>query len=282
MQCTNPHFLKDKHIWVPCGRCLGCRISHSREWTLRLLHEMSYWDACCFLTLTYDEEHCPISLKKADIQKFWKRLRKAIYPRKIKYFCCGEYGDTYGRPHYHAIVFGIDWNDDDIITECWPYGFHKIGGVSRKSCGYVTDYCLKKFGKKKEVKVYEEAGFTPPFQLCSQGLGLRFAFDNAQQLRDNLGCTLNGRHIGIPKYYVDKLGIDTDIMAEISKSARAEKISNICRRYFKNDYWVDDVSVFDIMLRSSTPNRYNTFMEKVYTQQALRYKAKERFKKGKF
>ena len=195
MQCTDPVWLNKLGFYVPCGRCLGCKIAHSREWTLRLLHQLSTSDTACFLTLTYDEENCPLSLKKSDLQKFWKRLRKQLKKegRNIKYFACGEYGDTYGRPHYHSICFGIDWNDELLINQCWNKGFIKIGSVTRQSCGYVTDYCLKKFGRKKDKEMYESVGLEAPFQLCSQGLGLDFALANSVQLHDNLGCTLNGQ-----------------------------------------------------------------------------------------
>lgn len=99
MQCVHPFFLRKEQFYVPCGHCVACRIAKSREWSIRLLGELGYWISSCFLTLTYDELHVPLSLKKRDLQLFWKRLRKAFYPRKIKYFSCGEYGDQYGRPH---------------------------------------------------------------------------------------------------------------------------------------------------------------------------------------
>ena len=54
----------------------------------------------------------PIILKKSDFQKFIKRLRKDY---DIKYFACGEYGDKTLRPHFHAILFGVNFSDDKII-----------------------------------------------------------------------------------------------------------------------------------------------------------------------
>ena len=88
-----------------------CRIALSREWATRVLHESDYWDHSCFTTLTYNNEHLPKdgSLHKDELQKFFKRLRKYLGDRKMKYFACGEYGDEGHRPHYHAILFGIDY-----------------------------------------------------------------------------------------------------------------------------------------------------------------------------
>lgn len=281
MQCTNPMFLKSQGFYVPCGKCLGCKIAHSREWTVRLMHEMSSWDCYCFLTLTYDEEHVPFSLSKRELQLFWKRLRKAIHPRKLKYFSCGEYGDTYGRPHYHAIVYGVDWNDEKIILKCWNKGFIKIGGVTRKSIGYVTDYCLKKYDKRRNKDEYERFGLETPFQLASQGFGLKFAVANRQQLSDDLGCTYNGRRVGLPKYYVRKLDIDTDIMREFAKNGEKEKLTKICRSLGKS---------YDEFMRCSWNSPAMSFgksymqayRQELQKQLEINYSAKKRFKKGNF
>lgn len=87
-----------------------------------------------------------------------KRLRKNT-GCPIRYFVCGEYGDTNGRPHYHAIIFGYDWPDkrrhssgsrgDALYTskkldEQWSHGACYIGNVSPDSCGYVARYVMKK------------------------------------------------------------------------------------------------------------------------------------------
>ena len=93
---------------VPCGKCIGCRIAKRKEWSLRMLHELTYHPQSSFITLTYDDYHLPSdnSLKKRHLQLFIKRLRKNLGERRIKYFACGEYGGQTMRPHYHAILFG--------------------------------------------------------------------------------------------------------------------------------------------------------------------------------
>ena len=79
-----------------------------------------------FLTLTYNDDNLPsdVGLHKDDLQRFFKRLRKALDTKKIRYFACGEYGDTTSRPHYHAIVFGLGLNEIDkkYVTDAWPLG----------------------------------------------------------------------------------------------------------------------------------------------------------------
>lgn len=103
MQCSKPIFLKEKGLEVPCGKCINCRVSRSREWTIRLMNELQYYKTSLFVTLTYDDEHLPSDngLHISDLQKYFKRLRRDLdySNRKIKYFACGEYGDQFGRPH---------------------------------------------------------------------------------------------------------------------------------------------------------------------------------------
>ena len=94
-------------IKVPCGHCMPCRIQRAREWAQRIVYEMPYHEKSCFITLTYDNEHFNPSLNPSDLQGFWKRLRERFPDRKLKYLACGEYGDKGGRPHFHAILFGV-------------------------------------------------------------------------------------------------------------------------------------------------------------------------------
>ena len=141
VQCTKPVVIgvKDKYnngkiqrLQVACGKCPACRVRRSSDWTLRLSHEYSLHEhKGIFLTLTYDDKHIPTfqSVIKKDLQDFIKRLRKKIYPRKIKYFACGEYGSKNNRPHYHLILFGVDnqsKSDRRACMESWaPYNDSK-------------------------------------------------------------------------------------------------------------------------------------------------------------
>ena len=111
---------------VPCGNCMACRLEYSRQWANRCMMEAMYHKDCCFVTLTYDDIHIPrrtcrrsgsnscsivYSLCQRDLQLFFKRLRKAFPACVIRYFGCGEYGPTTLRPHYHVILFGVDFPD---------------------------------------------------------------------------------------------------------------------------------------------------------------------------
>jgi len=134
---------------------------------MRCVHEASLYDENCFITLTYDNEHLPAlgNLDRAAFPLFMKRLRKAISPRKVRFYHAGEYGDSFGRPHYHACLFGFDFPDKELYTEraglpvwrsellqkLWPFGRTEIGSVTFESAAYVARYILKKLlGKDAE------------------------------------------------------------------------------------------------------------------------------------
>ena len=102
----------DIRIDLPCGQCIGCRLERSRQWAMRCFHEASLHDRNCFITLTYNDKFLPKdrSLYYPHFQKFMKRLRKK-FGDGIKFYMCGEYGDQFGRPHFHACIFNHDFSD---------------------------------------------------------------------------------------------------------------------------------------------------------------------------
>jgi hypothetical protein len=228
VKCTNPIPIEVSGYGVfdvPCGKCLGCRIARTQEWSLRIWHELSSFEHVGnFTTLTYDDESNPGgSLVKEDLQKFLKRLRKALDGRKIKYFACGEYGDNTFRPHYHLILLGVDFFGEDVkkVKCCWPFGFVKVYPLNQTRINYVTKYITKKlFGREATKEVYGEN--LPPFQLQSQGLGLRFALENEEQIRRNLLVTMYGKKAGLPRYYRKKLQIRASEFAEKQKEKQDE------------------------------------------------------------
>ena len=63
-------------LFLPCGRCVGCRLERSRQWSVRIMHEAQFYADSSFITLTYDDDHIPPfgSLFYPDFQGFMKRL----------------------------------------------------------------------------------------------------------------------------------------------------------------------------------------------------------------
>lgn len=213
---------------VPCGKCVSCRISRSREWTIRLLHEYAYHESTAFITLTYDDEHLPKDeeINKQELQRMFKRLRKE--KANIKYYAIGEYGEKYGRPHYHAIMFGLSQEDTELIKNTWGKGRIDVGTVTQHSIRYVTDY----IHKENRIELYDTR--KPPFSLMSKGLGKQWAIDNEQHLIQNQGTTLNGQHVGVPKYYVKKLDFDKTEIIEKAKERSAAADQKLYEKMLKS------------------------------------------------
>ncbi len=154
---------------VPCGQCIGCRLERSRQWAVRCMHEASLHADTSFVTLTYDDEFLPRfgSLLMDDWQKFFKRLRKRT--GKVRFFGCGEYGEQFGRPHYHACLFGRDFPDkvlwstrgghdvfrSPLLESVWTCGQSEIGSLTFESAAYVARYCVKKVTGPKAREHYE-------------------------------------------------------------------------------------------------------------------------------
>ncbi len=241
MQCTSPMRIKNpdrfkykkpdqsvgpEWLEVPCGHCIACRIARTREWTIRLLHESEFWDDTSFITLTYNDDFLPSdgSLVPRDLTLFFKRLRKDLEKdkRKIKYYACGEYGDIFGRPHYHAIVFGLSPKDKELIEENWPYGFVRVGTVTYDSCRYVAGYVQKKlYGKGADV--YDEKGILPPFARMSKGIGEEYVDKYWNKLWSQETVTVRGVPMGLPRYYKKKLDYDGFLSYDANKEVNLEK-----------------------------------------------------------
>ena len=167
MQCTSPTWVKDQNMYVPCGWCVECLIRRRAEWATRMMHEAHYWPAKSFVTLTYREDVLPRSatnplwptLRSEHIILWLKRLRKYISPRRMRYYVCGEYGPKKCRPHYHAILYGIDYIEDrQAIVDTWPYCDWAVDDILQQSmsdvtvdrCLYVAQYVLKKIRSRDD------------------------------------------------------------------------------------------------------------------------------------
>lgn len=203
----------DRLVPIPCGHCLGCALDHSKDWSVRCVLESMLYDDNCFITLTYDEAHCPKKLVKKHFQDFMKRLRSSNPGLVIRFFGCGEYGSKNGRPHYHAILFNFDFKDrtylcDDGVSKIyrsaeleklWPFGISSIGEVSLESCSYVARYSNKKLSNSHGDE----------FLLMSRrpGIGKAWFEDNKDfiYIADKVYGDFGSSHkSNIPRYF-DKL-----------------------------------------------------------------------------
>lgn len=225
---------------VPCGQCVGCRLERSRQWAMRCVHESKMHSSSCFVTLTYNDGSLPPggSLRYRDYQLFMKRLRKNFPEDGIRFYMCGEYGESTVRPHYHALLFGIDFPDkkkfskaadgtylctSKILEVLWPHGNSLIGEVTFESAAYVARYCMAKVTGSKAEDHYKSVNIStgeivervPEFNKMSlkPGIGATFLDEYCSDIYPRNYVVVRGVKMKPPKYY-DKLfaRLDSDEM----------------------------------------------------------------------
>lgn len=222
--------MSDKESYIegipfPCGQCLPCRINRRRVWTLRLMLELYFHRHASFITLTYDDSCLPLTdtgvpiVCKRDFQLFMKRLRKKFHPQKIRFFACGEYGTKSGRPHYHAILYGIAPEQVDmywqsykgksgpdrrsVLYDVWQMGLVHVGEVTRHSIQYVAGYVTKKL-------VSQSSEIAPPFCVMSRKPGIAgdavSCIASALSERDGRSLRIDGKKWPMGRFLLQKLG----------------------------------------------------------------------------
>ena len=189
---------------VPCGNCIGCRIDRSRAWAIRCVHEAQTHENNCFITLTYNDKNIPSGggLRPIHLQNFFKELRRKYSSKTIRYFACGEYGDENQRPHYHACLFGLDFDDKLVhsttngvplhrsptLEKLWRKGYSTVGNVTWESAGYVARYIMKKITGEQSDSHYmnRETGelIQPEFTRMSNRPGIGKAWFDKYHLTD--------------------------------------------------------------------------------------------------
>jgi len=248
----------DMPVDVPCGQCIGCRLERSRQWAIRIMHEAQEHADNCFITLTYADEFLPedFSLHKEHFQKFLKRLRKHadITGQKIRYFHCGEYGEKFARPHYHACIFGYDFSDkllfrsgrrdkiytSSILEKLWPFGYATIGKLTFESAAYVARYCTKKITGKlaEESQHYDKIDYAtgevwerlPEYNTMSlkPGIGYKWYEKYHDDVYPRDEVIIKGKKVQPPKFY-DRLYElqEPVIFRKIKNSRKARSLEHI-------------------------------------------------------
>lgn len=230
--CLTPQtiFKKGYLFTVGCGKCFECLQRRSTEWAYRVALESELYKQNCMITLTYNEDNLPKGgrLVKRDLQLFMKRLRKHFEPLKIRFFGCGEYGSKNGRPHYHVILFNLDFEDkfffckdnkgtdlyrSPTLEKLWTLGFSSIGEVNFDSAKYCAIYMQKppKDGRPKA------------FTIMSRRPGIGFDAIRKQWLATDK-IYYRGKYIKIPRYFLDVLSRDFLNEVEVIKNKRMETI----------------------------------------------------------
>ena len=227
---------------------------------MRCVHEASRHDVNCFITLTYNDENMPENgqLEKKHFQDFMKRLRRANEPHKIRFFAAGEYGEVcvkhrdrncsvckFGRPHFHACLFGFDFLDkkyfkdsngvplftSEHLEERWEHkGFATVGSLTFESAAYTARYVLKKITGDHAYDHYEcmdtDTGelFMKQSEFCTMsrrpGVGREWLDEFGNETFKDDFVVLRGIKMRPPRYYDEVYKIDNPEKFEVLKDRR--------------------------------------------------------------
>lgn len=134
----------------------------------------------------------------------------------------GEYGEGRLRPHFHALLFNLDFSDkrpwrkspagfqmyrSKVLEELWPHGAAEIGDVTFESAAYVARYCVaKRTGRDGWVHYVDpDTGEVrvPEFNRMSlkPGIGAQWMERWSGDVSKDGRIVVNGVQCRMPKYY---------------------------------------------------------------------------------
>lgn len=220
MRCIAPFTIKvpvkprgSRTVHVPCGKCPACLTRKRNDLVIRMQQEIKHHAYTTFLTLTYEDDNLYYlndehpSLCPAHLTSFWKSLRKLV-PRPLRYFAIGEYGPQTYRPHYHAIVFGLQPSDYQHVKHAWPRGNVVFSPATGGNIGYMANFhIIKNNNLPDEISSL----CLPEFTRYSNkpGIGAQLTSEYIDYL-NNTGTARNSQAIcSVPAYYKKKFFKDT-------------------------------------------------------------------------
>lgn len=170
------------YMAVPCNKCFECIESKRSALRTRMLLEQMSHQNCpqIFVTLTYNDENLPSDgVSREDVRRFLNRfhlyLGRAGFPTYFRHVFFSEYGSLHGRPHYHGLLYGINYLTDsmrlkflEVLEKSWNKGFVYVKIVD----GSVSSYVSKYVGKDVSFPIGD--GKNPNFWTASRvdgGLG---------------------------------------------------------------------------------------------------------------
>lgn len=210
--CPYPIYVHKHGIDVPCGKCGYCLRRSINDWVIRCKYEHMKCHSAYFLTLTFSE--VPEGLLddaksfRRPLQLFFKRCRK--FGLSFRYFAIGDYGDTYGRPHYHVLFYSDIPVDTDLIHSLWSSkthqenGFVKVDLYSVHRCRYVVEYAL--LGRLDHDA---SSGKPKPFTVMSKRPAIGSSFLTKERFNFHRSghpmISDEGFKYALPRYYRKKI-----------------------------------------------------------------------------
>ena len=233
MRCPYSVPLKNKYdvmgnpVYRACGQCAICRRNKMMSLQSRANYEYKKHKYNAFITLTYDDNHLyyrdkPFgegknvglpTFKKEHIQKFFDDLRHYVKrynlsncDKDFTYLYSSEFGSDSARPHFHAILFGVDFPlAKKLATKLWRFGFVDSRPVHSGSIRYVCKYISKGLNGKQADLMYFDKGVEKPFVKWSKGLGSGYYKENWSEIKKNGFIKDGNKKIFVPPYYKNKI-----------------------------------------------------------------------------
>lgn len=202
------------YLKVPCGKCVNCNRNKRSEWLTRLVIHNDDNPFSYFVTLTYSDDQLYYnvnnvpSVNKKHVQDFLKRFRKSIGISGITYFIGSEYSPA-GRPHYHALLFGLPNDIEyvyDEIVKSWQHGFINIGQVTPASINYVCHYFVAR-------NLVHPDSSDVNFNLISNGISRQFRDSGKLSYLERQNAKKVVYHFGeqlrFPRYFNNAISDDS-------------------------------------------------------------------------
>lgn len=195
-----------RYFLVPCGKCISCLRVRQQQLAFRAEWEALDPSNCVilFCTFTYAPEYLlDNELSVIDMQRYIRRLRKSLPGVRVKYLICGEYGELYGRKHYHAILYFDSFIDYHYVGDAWPFGIVDIAPFTSARAGYVAKYSVKQIGSSVDNEHIKQ-----PFILISNELGFHFLRLYGDYCREEFitsWSNLSGYQVALPRIFMERL-----------------------------------------------------------------------------
>lgn len=118
-------------------------------------------------------------------------------------------------------------NDDKkLIESSWTKGLVHFGLAEPNSIQYVAKYIVKKFSGDLAEAEYTLRNREPVFRLLSLGIGKDYADKNSEVLQANLFVRYKGKEMSIPRYYIKRLGIDSEALRNKALTLDSEVVAH--------------------------------------------------------
>lgn len=214
MLCFSPFFTvsdNNRLVGFPCGKCPVCLQKRANEWALRISLESRMHEHLAFVTLTYSPAKLYDNvLIPSHLSSFVKRLRtyasRSGFDGKIRFYGVGEYGEKFGRPHFHVVLFGLPERFWNCIKDAWTGSIVDIQKPRTVDAvaSYVAGYVVKKIYTQSRVVMRQ-----------SQGLARGF-IDKVQHFTQTI--ILNGKTRYIGRYLRNRLAKRLGVLEQVKES----------------------------------------------------------------